>query len=170
MKNLSGRGLFFLKTCHKRFGFVSGPITVTGGPSYDQTCWVGGVDTVLQKIMCIAFGGALGALARYGMAGAVQKWAGSGFPWGTAAVNILGSFLFGMLWAFALGRGNLNADFRAVIFVGFLGSFTTFSTFISETGQFLADSQMLMGMGNVAFQLLVGTGVFFIGMALGRSI
>lgn len=125
---------------------------------------------MLQKIICIAFGGALGALARYGMAGAVQRWAGSGFPWGTAAVNILGSFLFGILWAFALGRGNLNADLRAVIFVGFLGSFTTFSTFISETGQFLADSQLLMGMGNVVFQLLVGTGVFFIGMALGRSI
>ncbi len=115
-------------------------------------------------------GGALGSLARYGLSGAVQRWLGSSFPWGTAAVNILGSFLFGLLWAFALGRGNFNADMRSVVFVGFLGAFTTFSTFISETGQFLTDSQMLMGMGNVVFQVLAGTGVFFIGMALGRFI
>lgn len=125
---------------------------------------------MLQKLLCIAFGGALGALARYGLSGAVQKWLGSGFPWGTAAVNILGSFLFGVLWAFAMGRGNLNTDIRSMLFVGFLGSFTTFSTFISETGQLMVASQMLMGMGNVMFQLLVGTGMFFIGMALGRVI
>ncbi|MFK5951827.1 MAG: CrcB family protein [Desulfobacterium sp.] len=125
---------------------------------------------MLQKLLCIAFGGALGALARYGLSGAVQKWLGSGFPWGTAAVNILGSFLFGLLWAFAMGRGNLNTDIRSMLFVGFLGAFTTFSTFISETGQLMVASQMLMGIGNVMFQLLAGTGMFFIGMALGRAI
>ena len=125
---------------------------------------------MFQKLVCVAVGGALGSLARYGLSGAVQRWVGSNFPWGTAAVNILGSFLFGLLWAFALGRGNFSADMRSVVFVGFLGAFTTFSTFISETGQFLTDSQMFMGMGNVMFQLLAGTGVFFIGMALGRSI
>jgi CrcB protein len=124
----------------------------------------------LQKLLCIALGGALGTLARYGLSGVVQKWLGSGFPWGTAAVNILGSFLFGTLWAFAMGRGNIDADIRSMLFVGFLGAFTTFSTFISETGQLLEASQMLMGMGNVMFQLLAGTGMFFIGMALGRVI
>ncbi|SMC69456.1 CrcB protein [Desulfocicer vacuolatum DSM 3385] len=125
---------------------------------------------MLQKLFCIALGGALGTLARYGLSGAVQKWLGSDFPWGTAAVNILGSFLFGLLWAFAMGRGNLNTDLRSMLFVGFLGAFTTFSTFISETGQLMAASQILMGMGNVMFQLLVGAGMFFVGMALGRAI
>lgn len=125
---------------------------------------------MVQKLMLISLGGALGALARYGLSGAVQRWVGSGFPWGTAAVNIVGSFLFGLIWAFAMDRGHIDPDVRALIFIGFLGSFTTFSTFISETGQFLADAQMLMGMGNIVFQLIAGTCMFFAGMALGRFI
>lgn len=112
----------------------------------------------------------MGAMARYGLAGAVQRWIGQGFPWGTAAVNILGSFVFGLIWAFAMDRGNLHPDVRSLVFVGFLGSFTTFSTFISETGHLLSDGQMLMGMGNVLFQVLVGTLLFFGGMAVGRMV
>ena len=125
---------------------------------------------VFEKLIWIAIGGAVGTLARYGLSGAVQKWLGPGFPWGTAAVNIAGSFLFGMLWAFALSRGSLSAGVRAAVFVGFIGSFTTFSTFISETGQLLADSEMLVGMSNVAFQIVAGTAMFFLGLALGRII
>ena len=123
---------------------------------------------MLNKFVLIALGGACGALARFGLAGAVQKTLGSGFPWGTAAVNIIGCGLFGIFWSLAAERGHLSAEFRAFILVGFLGSFTTFSTFISETSQLMTDSEMLAGLGNVAFQMISGVGLFFLGLAAGR--
>jgi fluoride exporter len=89
---------------------------------------------MFQKLLWIAFGGALGTLARYGMSGIVQKWLGPGFPWGTAAVNVIGSFLFGMLWAIAIGRGNLSADMRTVLFIGVIGLFTTFQRSFPKPG------------------------------------
>ena len=125
---------------------------------------------MLQKLLLIALGGALGTLSRYGLTSATQQWLGPGFPWGTAVVNVIGCFLFGALYAFAIGRWGLGADARTVIFVGFIGAFTTFSTFVSETGQFLSNSEMLMGMGNVVFQVVAGIGVFFLGLAVGRTI
>ncbi len=125
---------------------------------------------VLHKLLLISLGGAMGALARYGLAGAVQRGLGSGFPWGTAVVNIIGCWLFGLFWAITVERGNLSADVRTFIFVGFLGSFTTFSTLISESGQLLTDSEMLAGLGNIAFQLITGFLLFFLGLATGRII
>ena len=125
---------------------------------------------MLQKLLWIALGGALGTLSRYGLSSATQQWLGSKFPWGTAVVNIIGCFLLGAFYAFAIGRWNLSADARTVIFVGFIGAFTTFSTFVSETGQFLSDSRMLMGMGNVAFHVVAGIGVFFLGLAVGKNL
>lgn len=123
---------------------------------------------MLQKLLLISLGGACGALGRFGLAGAVQKSLDSGFPWGTAAVNLIGCCLFGLFWALAVERGALNADVRAFILVGFLGSFTTFSTFISETGQLLTDSGLIVGLGNAAFQVISGIGLFFLGVAVGR--
>jgi len=62
----------------------------------------------------------------------------------------------------------IASEVRAVILVGFMGPFTTFSTFISETGQLLSDSALLLGLANVAPQLTVGIGVLFLGLAFGR--
>ena len=83
-------------------------------------------------LLSLAVGGVLGTLARYGLAGWVQSWAGASFPWGTFAVNLLGSFLLG----FAL-RGSeaaaLSTETRALLTTGFCGAFTTFSTLSWET-------------------------------------
>lgn len=83
-------------------------------------------------LLALAAGGVLGTLARYGLAGWVHTWAGTGFPWGTFAVNVLGSFLLG----FAL-RGSevvsLSTETRALLTTGFCGAFTTFSTLSWET-------------------------------------
>ncbi len=83
-------------------------------------------------LLSLAVGGILGTLARYGLAGWVQGWAGASFPWGTFAVNLLGSFLLGL----AL-RGSEAAAFspetRALLTTGFCGAFTTFSTLSWET-------------------------------------
>ena len=80
----------------------------------------------------LALGGVLGTLARYGLGGWVQTLAGPAFPWGTFAINLLGSFLLGLA-----KRGGelspLSPEMRGLITVGFCGAFTTFSTFTFET-------------------------------------
>lgn len=80
----------------------------------------------------LALGGVLGTLARFGIGGWVHTWAEASFPWGTLAINLLGSFLLG----FALRGAELSAlspEIRGMITVGFCGAFTTFSTFTFET-------------------------------------
>ena len=124
----------------------------------------------MTKIIAIAVAGSLGALARYGLAGAVQRAFGPGFPWGTAVVNIAGCFAFGLLWAAAQERELLSPEVRTIVLVGFLGAFTTFSTFVFESGQLFSDRELLLGLGNLALQVLGGLAVFFVGQACGRII
>jgi len=83
--------------------------------------------------VAVAVGGAVGAVARYGMASGVYAVLGRGFPYGTFAVNLLGSLLMGFLFVYLLERITVGPEMRAAIIVGFLGSFTTFSTFSMET-------------------------------------
>ncbi len=123
---------------------------------------------MLQKLILIALAGGLGTLARYGLAGLVQRWAGAGFPWGTVAVNAIGCFLFGIIWALGSGRLALSPEVRVIVLVGFMGAFTTFSTYVSETGQMLANSQWLLAGGNIMLQNVVGLALFFAGLAMVR--
>jgi CrcB protein len=125
---------------------------------------------MLSKLIGLALAGACGTLARYGLAGAVHRWLGSSFPWGTAFVNIAGCWLFGLVWAVASERGRLSPEMRTILLVGFIGAFTTFSTWVSETGQLLSDAELLIGLANIAFQLVTGFGVFYFGLAIGRAI
>jgi CrcB protein len=122
------------------------------------------------KLIGLAVAGACGTLARYGVSGLVQRWLGPAFPWGTAMVNVIGCFLLGLAWAVTADRWNISPETRMVILVGFVGAFTTFSTFIGETNQLLADSEVLLGLGNVALQVLVGLALFALGQAVGRTV
>jgi CrcB protein len=83
----------------------------------------------------VALGGAVGSVARYACSVAALRWLGSGFPWGTLLVNVVGSFAIGMLASLATadGRPLLGPDARALLLVGVLGGFTTFSSFSLET-------------------------------------
>lgn len=81
--------------------------------------------------LAVAIGGSVGAVSRYGLSTWVQSL-GAGFPWGTLSVNVTGSFAMGLL-AGLLQRGMLPPDVQALLAVGVLGSFTTFSTFSLET-------------------------------------
>lgn len=124
----------------------------------------------MTKIMAIAVAGGFGALARYGLAGAVQRAFGPAFPWGTAVVNIAGCFAFGLVWAAVQERDLLSPEMRTIVLVGFLGAFTTFSTFVFESGQLFSDREMLLGLCNLALQVLGGLALFFAGQVLGRLI
>lgn len=86
----------------------------------------------------ILLGGVAGTLARFGLQGWVQQRAGSGFPVGTLAVNLAGSFVLGFLMRYATGSTALSADLRAGLTIGFCGAFTTMSTFAYEGVQQLA--------------------------------
>jgi CrcB protein len=80
----------------------------------------------------LALGGMLGTLARFSIGGWVHTWAGAAFPWGTLAINLLGSFLLGLAMRGA-ELSSLSPEIRGMITVGFCGAFTTFSTFTFET-------------------------------------
>jgi len=83
----------------------------------------------LNTYLAIACGGAFGAMSRFWLHSAVQKFNGSGFPLGTFVVNFLGSFLIGIFFVILAEKAALSEHWRGVIVVGFLGAMTTFSTF-----------------------------------------
>lgn len=125
---------------------------------------------MLEKLGLIALAGAIGTLARYWVSGLVYDLLGKNFPWGTAAVNILGCFLFGLVWELGEGRMLIRAETRTIVLTGFMGAFTTFSTFIFESGGFIEDGRWLAALGNVSFQTVVGFAALFAGLALGRML
>ena len=125
---------------------------------------------MLHKLLLIAVAGGVGSLARYGLSSWVQNWSGSLFPYGTVVVNILGCLVFGFLVAVTEGRFAVSPETRAVILVGFMGAFTTFSTFIFETVALLEDSQWLLALGNISLQNFVGVAALILGMLIGRLV
>jgi CrcB protein len=124
----------------------------------------------MQQWLWIGFAGALGTLARYGLTGLVHRLLGTGFPWGTAVVNVLGSFMFGVIWALAEGRLALTPQTRTIILTGFMGAFTTFSTFMFETGSLMRDAQWTFALGNATLQVTVGLICLFVGLTIGQHI
>ena len=121
-----------------------------------------------QRLAWISFAGILGTLARYGLAGLMQRVSNAAIPPGTFAVNAIGCFLFGVVWALAEERALISGETRTIILVGFMGAFTTFSTFAFETAQMLRDSEWLMAGGNLLAHNVVGVAFVLFGIALGR--
>ncbi len=125
---------------------------------------------MIYKLFLLALSGAVGTLARYTLAGAAQRTFGPDFPWGTMVVNVFGCLVAGFLWAVFENRLVVTGASRTAILVGFMGSFTTFSTFILETGQLLRGNQMMAAALNLVTQNVVGLVFLFIGIALGRML
>jgi len=123
-----------------------------------------------QKFVYLGLAGAAGTITRYWLSGVVQRNVTTAFPLGTAVVNIIGCLLFGLLWAFVENRLSFTPQMRMIIFVGFFGAFTTFSSFVFETGQLLDESQWLWAAGNVLFQNVIGLTCILTGLALGKLI
>jgi CrcB protein len=124
----------------------------------------------MLQIVAIAVGGALGSLARYGMSNAVYGLLGRGFPWGTLAVNLLGSFLMGLLFVLFVERLSLAPEWRGAVLIGFLGAFTTFSTFSIETLNLLEEGAMLAAFLNMVVSVWFCILFCWAGIILGRSL
>jgi CrcB protein len=104
----------------------------------------------VDRTVLVALGGLVGSVARYWIAGWVQGLNGAQFPIGTLAVNVLGSFVIGVVMTLSLERGLISAEMRILLATGFCGGFTTMSTFSYETVALLRDGSAVAGLGNIA--------------------
>ncbi|MDT8375947.1 MAG: fluoride efflux transporter CrcB [Mariprofundaceae bacterium] len=123
-----------------------------------------------SQLAAVAIGGAFGAVMRWLMAGAVQRWAGTAFPWGTFAVNALGSFLLGFLFVWLIERSTATELVRLALTVGLLGAFTTFSTYSLESIRLLQEGALGMAAANVMGQVVVCLVLTWLGIQLARAI
>lgn len=120
---------------------------------------------MLRPFLFVALGGALGAVARYGVALAGLRWGGAGVPWGTWTANALGCLLIGL--AIPLVK---HDDARLAGVVGFLGAFTTFSTYSADTVLLWETGRRGLAIANAAGSVVVGLGFVALGLYVGRRL
>jgi len=123
-----------------------------------------------MQIVYISVFGGLGCLSRYLVSGWVYNVAGRSLPYGTLAVNILGSLLLGLIMEGSLRSTLLPPDLRVGLTVGFMGGFTTFSTFSYETVRLLEEGSYLQAGGNVLLNVLICLTFAALGIFLARQI
>jgi CrcB protein len=119
-------------------------------------------------LLCIAIGSVLGGTARYFVSGAVARRLGETFPWGTMTVNVSGAFLIGIIGALATHEGSPFASPNPWLFAvtGFLGCYTTVSSFSLQTLALARDGESLRAVGNIAFSVLLCLGAVACGFFL----
>ena len=115
-------------------------------------------------------GGAFGAVSRYGVSQLAVQLLGKGFPYGTLMVNVLGSLLMGFLSIYFLTKTNVDPMVRMAVLVGFLGSFTTFSTFSMDTLMLLESGAIAKGFINIALSVCLSLLAVWVGMIIARSL
>jgi CrcB protein len=124
----------------------------------------------VQQLLAIAGGGAIGAVLRFGMSSNIYRVFGREFPYGTLAVNVLGSLLIGLFFILIVERSVLSAEWRPVIIIGFLGAFTTFSTFSIETLLLLESGELSRAALNVFLSVALCLGATWLGLVIGRQL
>lgn len=115
-------------------------------------------------------GGALGALLRYGVSAGVYAVVGRGFPYGTLAVNVLGSWLMGFFTVVLLERLTVGPEWRGALLIGFFGAFTTFSTFSMETLFLIEQGSVFKALLNMVISVLFCVGAAWVGLNVGRTL
>jgi CrcB protein len=121
---------------------------------------------MVKNIVLIACAGAVGALCRFAMVNAVG---GRFFPWGTFAVNILGSLLMGLAFVYIVERGVFAPELKPLIMTGFLGAFTTYSAFSLEAWQLIDRGELFSALAYIIGTTLLCLFALFIGVFIARS-
>lgn len=125
----------------------------------------------MNQLIVIAIGGSFGAVMRFLVSTGLYQWLGRGFPYGTLLVNVVGSFLIGLLSeALILQRVTVALDYRSAILVGFIGAFTTFSTFSLETFYLLEQGQIGKAVLNVIVSVSSCLAAVWLGLLCGRGL
>lgn len=124
----------------------------------------------MRDALLVALGGAFGSVARWALSGAVQRWSGSAFPWGTFAVNAVGSLAIGVVAALALERAVLSPAVRVLLITGVLGGFTTFSALSYETFALLRNGEWAQAAGYAFGSLAFGVVATFLGYTIGTRV
>ncbi len=124
----------------------------------------------MGELIAIAFGGALGAVMRFWVSGGVYTWLGRSFPYGTLSVNVIGSFLIGLAFILFTEKLSLGSQARSLVMIGFLGAFTTFSTFSMETLFLIQDGLLIKAILNVLINVTLCILATWLGIILARVI
>jgi len=122
----------------------------------------------MHKLTWLALAGALGTLSRFGVATAAQRWLGSAFPWGTLLVNLAGCFLFGLVFTLSRERGLLDRPTAELVLVGFMGAFTTFSSYVNDLVGLTAEARLGSAAFSFGLQNVGGITCFVVGSTLAR--
>lgn len=124
----------------------------------------------MNQLIAIASGGAVGALLRFWVSSGVYSLLGRGFPYGTLAVNVLGSLVMGFLYVLLLERTTVSPELRGALLIGFLGAFTTFSTFSIETLNLLEQAELLKAGLNILLSVVACVLACWFGLVVGRQL
>lgn len=123
-----------------------------------------------MALILIGLGGFAGAITRYLVDGAVADRTASAFPFGTLVVNLTGSFLLGFLFALTAERAILPAEIRGPLLIGFIGAYTTFSTYMLESWRLIEDGAVGLAVANLAGSVALGLVAVVLGLLIGRLV
>jgi fluoride exporter len=124
----------------------------------------------LIKYLMVGVGGFLGSVLRFWLGSFIGGRLGARFPYGTFVINVTGSFLIGMIVTVLAAKAHWSPNWRYLILIGFIGGYTTFSTFEFETLRLAQHGQMLMAILNVTLSVVVGFVGVWAGAIAGRAI
>jgi CrcB protein len=124
----------------------------------------------LTKYLAVAVGGALGAMLRYYLGGTLLARTGAPFPTATFVINVTGSFLVGFFLTLATERLHLSPYWRLAVAVGFVGAYTTFSTFEYETARLVEDGDFLRALLNIVLSVVLGFAAVWAGIFMARKV
>ena len=124
----------------------------------------------MSQLFAIASGGAAGALMRFWVSGAIYTLLGRAFPYGTLVVNVIGSLAMGLLYILFMERMSVSPEMRAALLVGFLGAFTTFSTFSIETLNLIEQGELFKAVLNMLLSVIACVAACWLGVLIGRQL
>jgi len=124
----------------------------------------------MNKYWMVALGGLLGSVSRFWLGGIISEKMGAKFPYGTFVINCSGCFLIGLVMTVLAEKGYANSMWRYLVVIGFLGGYTTFSSFEYETFHAVQESEFLIGLLNAVASVVVGFLSVWLGSIAGKTL
>ncbi len=123
----------------------------------------------MNQLLFVALGGALGAMARFGVATSTTALLGKSFPYGTLFVNVIGGFFMGVALILMQEKGVFNIQTQALVIIGFFGAFTTFSAFSIDAIELIAAGKIINALNYILLSVFASIGATYLGILLTRQ-